>query len=87
MDRAYEGNETRQLALAPGVYTRRATAQDFAARPMGIRPGDVQAAQRNRTLVSSFEGIPKNLLTLREARRDLPRVHPLRAHMRCTALV
>ena len=86
MDRAYEGNRDTPTGFGTGVYTRRATIR-FAARPMGIRPGDVQAAQRNRTLVSSFEGIPKNLLTLREARRDLPRFHSLRTHRRGIALV
>ena len=58
MDRAYEGNETRQLALALGFIP--VVPPSASRRPMGIRPGDVQAAQRNRTLVSSFEGIPKS---------------------------
>ena len=42
MDRAYQGDETRQLALDLRVHTRGAAAQDSDG-PVGVRPGDVQA--------------------------------------------
>ena len=57
MDRAYEGDETRQLALALG-YEASGAAVANAGRTLGVRPRDVQAAQRNRAIVSSIEGIP-----------------------------
>ena len=44
MDRAYEGNETRQLALDLGFHSGGATNED-ADRTVGLRPRDVQAPQ------------------------------------------
>ena len=44
MDRAYEGDETRQLALDLGLHPRR-TAQGESGHAMGVQPGHVQAAQ------------------------------------------
>ena len=46
MDRAYEGNETRQLALALGFHSRRSAVLDTGL-PMDVRHGDVQETQRS----------------------------------------
>ena len=86
MDRAYEGNETRQLALALGfipVVPPSASRLDpwEYDREMYKRRNEIERLFRR------LKGIPKNLLTLREARRDLPRFHPLRTHRRGIALV
>ena len=42
MDRAYEGNETRQLAMALGA---RCSAPEHPGSPVGVRPGDVQETE------------------------------------------
>ena len=47
-DRAYEGNETRQLAVALG-YTPVIPPQEQPPPPMGIQPSDIQATKRGRT--------------------------------------
>ena len=49
--------------LRPGVYPGRPAAQD-ARRPLGVQPGAVQAAQRNRASVPPLERLSSNLLTL-----------------------
>ena len=41
MGRAYEGNETRQLAVALGIHARCPPTLD-ACRPLGVRQGAVQ---------------------------------------------
>ena len=82
MNRAYEGNATRQLALrlgfapvGPPRKTRRAPWED------------VQAAQRSRAAGPAAEGGSSHLLSIREARRHLPRLHRGCSHLRCTTLV
>lgn len=77
MDRVYEGNETRQLALDLGLI-RRSAAED-EGRALGVRPRDAQAPQRSRATVPAPEGPPQNLLSIREVRRDVPWRHQLRA--------
>ena len=73
---AYEGNETRQLALALGFIPVVRTIRFAAGKAHGNTTGRcTSGATKIATLVIvGLEGIPKNLLTLREARRDLPRV-------------
>ena len=55
MDRAYEGNETRQLAFGAGTCPGGGAIGD-ACRALGIRPGDVQAAQRIERLFRRLKG-------------------------------
>ena len=77
MDRAYEGDETRQLALdlnfIPVVppKSNRITAWEYDREML-------QAAQRDRTAVPAVEGISTHFLAIRKARCDVHRLHPLR---------
>ena len=86
MDRAYEGNETRQLALdlgftpvVPPLKTRRDPW--VYNREMYRRRNEIERLFRRlkgfRRIFSRFEKLDVIFLGL----------HPLRAHMRCTALV
>ena len=56
MDRAYEGNETRQLALELG-FAPVVPPLSSRVAPMGIRQGVVQEAQRGRAAVPTVEGL------------------------------
>ena len=69
----------------PRLHTRGSAAQD-PAHPLGVGPGDRQAAQRNRMSVPTTERLPAHLLTLREPRCAVPRPRPFRTHLRCSAL-
>ena len=62
MDRAYEGNETRQLALALG-FTPVVPPLSTRVHPWRVRPGNVQETQRNREAVPAVEGVSSHLLT------------------------
>src|SRR5438045_162954 len=59
------------------LHSRRASS-GHSGRAVGLRPSDVQASQRGRAAVSSPQGLPPNLLPLREARCHVPRLHQLR---------
>ncbi|WP_425128565.1 transposase [Burkholderia latens] len=77
MEKAYEGNETRQLALdlgfipvLPPLRTR--------VEPLGVPPRNVQASQRSRATVPPVEGLPSHLLALLQARCDVHCLYQLR---------
>lgn len=76
MDRAYEGNATRELAVKLGY--------DPVAQPegtLGIRPGVVQKAERSRAAVPAVEKVPPHLHAVRQAGCGFQRLHPVRAHL------
>ena len=77
MDRAYEGNETRQLALDLGFIP--------VVPPMSTRvePWEYDRAMYKRRneverLFRRLKGY-RRIFALREARSDVPRLHQLRA--------
>ena len=86
MDRAYEGNETRQLALAlgyePVVPPLRTRVEPWEYdREMYKRRNEIARLFRRmkgfRRIFSRFEKLDVGI----------PRIHPLRTHRRCVALV
>jgi transposase len=86
MDRAYEGNETRQLALDPG-YTP-------VVPPLGTRLEPWQYDREMYKLRNEVERLFRRLKGYRrifsrfeEARRHVPRLHLLRTHCRRAAVV
>ena len=68
MDRAYEGDETRQLALELGFMP--VVPPHDPSRSVGVQRL-VQATQRDRATVPPTQGLPAHLLSLREARRHV----------------
>ncbi|MFN3958096.1 MAG: transposase [Tepidimonas ignava] len=86
MDRAYEGNETRQLALDLGLDPV-VPAASAAGPAMGVQHRDLQAPQRNRAPVAPSERVPPHLQPLRQARRHVRGLHPLRTDRRIVAIV
>ena len=72
---AYQGDETRQLALALGFEPRR--CQSGSNRWEYDRE---MYKRRPEAIVSSTKGIPPHFLAFREARRRIPRIHRLRTH-------
>lgn len=77
MDKAYEDNATRQLALDLGF--------DPVVPPKSNRVDPSEYNQemykrRNEAPVPTPQGLPAHLLPLREAGRHVPRLHRLRAH-------
>jgi hypothetical protein len=86
MDRAYEGDETRQLVLSLGMIPI------VPPKSNRIEPWEYDRAlykkrNENRAIVPTAEGFPQNLLPLRETRCPLPRLPHLHPHHRSTALV
>ena len=85
MDRAYEGNETRQLALDLGFIP---VVPPLATR---IEPWeyDREMYKRRNEVERLFRRLtgPPNLLPLRETRPHVPRLHQLRSGRRWTAVV
>src|SRR5258708_8799398 len=81
MDRAYEGEETRQLALDLGFIpvvppkSNRITPWEYD-REMD------QAPQRDRAPVSPAQGLPAPLLPVQETRRDVRGLHSFRVDRR-----
>ncbi len=86
MDRAYEGDETRQLALDFGFIPVVPPKQN-RVHAFRVRPGNLQASKRDRAAVSPAQRISPHLLKIRKARRGFHRVHPLRSHRRSSPLV
>ena len=86
MDKAYEGNETRQLALDLKLHSGRSSVE-HARRALGIRPRDVQTSQRSRAAVPSIEGFSSHLLALRQTRSDVHCLYQLRPDRRSPSLV
>ena len=86
MDRAYEGDATRQLALdlgftpvVPPLKTRRKPW--VYDREIYKRRNEIERP------VPTAEGLPAHLLTLRQTRCAVPGLRPVRTHLRCSALV
>ena len=81
MDGAYEDDQTRQLALdfgwIPVVPPKRTRL-----KPWEFESSTLSPPQRGREALPPAQGIPPNLLPLRQARRDVPRLPPLRPHRR-----
>ena len=69
MDRAYEGDETRQLALALGYEPAVVPIIANAESNPGSTTSRERTRRNERAIVSSIEGIPPHLLAFREARR------------------
>ena len=63
MDRAYEGNETRQLALALG-FTPVVPPLSTRVHPWEYDREMYKRTQRNREAVPAVEGVSSHLLTL-----------------------
>ncbi|WP_411172640.1 transposase [Nitrosomonas sp. Is24] len=86
MDRAYEGDKTRQLALdwatSPSCSTQ---GKSFVA--LRIQPCSVQKAQRDRTIVQKAQRISPHLIQIRQARCHLHFLHPLCLHRRSNQIV
>ncbi len=80
------GRPDAALGRGTGVGARGAAAA-HPGEPLGVCPGAVHAAQCNRAGVASLAGMPPPLLALRATRRALPRMHRLRPHHRCLAIV
>ena len=79
MHRAYEGDETRQLALDLGFLPV------VPPNPNRRRPWKYDRAMDARR--NEVERLPAPLLTLRQTRRDVHRLHPLRPRGRSAAVV
>ena len=71
------GRRDTATGARSGFHSRGAAAEPRGSS-LGVRPRDVQAAQRDRTAVPPPQGLSPHLLALREARRDVPRLHQLR---------
>jgi len=63
MDRAYEGNETRQLVLDLGFVPVVPPKKDRTGL-VGIRRGTVQAAQRGRAVLPAVQGLAQDLFPI-----------------------
>jgi hypothetical protein len=83
MDRAYEGDETRQLVLSLGMIPV------VPPKSNRIEPWDYDRAlyKKRNEIERLFRRLPQNLLSLREARCPLPWLPQLRAHHRSASLV
>jgi len=84
MDRAYEGNETRQLVLDPGMIPV------VPPKSTRLHPWDYDHAiykKRNEIEppVPQAQRFPPHLLTLRKTRRPLPGVPLIRTYRRSAA--
>lgn len=76
MDRAYEGDETRQLVLQLG-FEPVVPPQSQPPQPLDLRPPPLSKAQRGRAPVPQAKRLSPHLLTLRKARPHVHRLHPL----------
>ena len=85
MDRAYESNQTRQLALALGFTP---VVPPLATRVVPWEYDKELYKRRNEVerLFPAMEGLSPHLLSPREARRSLPGLHPIRSHLRCISV-
>ena len=83
MDRAYEGNETRQLVFDLGMVPV------VPPKSNRIEPWEYDRAlyKKRNEIERLFRRLPQNLLPLREARRALHRLPQLRPHRRSTQIV
>src|SRR5690606_30486002 len=81
MDRAYEGDATRQPALDLELSACRSAAREPGST-VELRPSSLPATERDRAPVSAVEEVPANLLPLRQAGRNVHRLHSLRADRR-----
>ena len=81
MDRAYQGDETRQLALDLG-FTPVVPPLKTRTDPWEYDREMYKATQRGRASVPPAEGLSPDILPIREAGCDVHRLHPLRAHLR-----
>src|ERR1035441_2105685 len=81
MDRAYEDNETLQLALDFG-FIPVVPPRPAASRALAVRQGYVPSTQRNRAPVPQAERLSAHLLALRQTRLGLPCLPPLRPYRR-----
>lgn len=86
MDCAYEGNETRQLALDLGFIPARPAAS-VALRAVEAQEGLVPTSQRDRAAVPSAQGFSPHLQPLRQARRHVYGTPVLRSRRRNTSIV
>ena len=86
MDRAYEGDETRQLALdlgftpvVPPLKTRR--------EPWEYNREIYKRRNEIERLFRRLKGFRRIFISLRETRCAVPRLRPLRTHLRYRVLV
>jgi len=86
MDRAYEGNETRQLVLALQMVP---VVPPKSNRVHPWRYDRALYKKRNEIerLFRRLKGLPQDLLPVRETRLRLPRVPLLRSHRRSHQIV
>ena len=68
------------LRIGPWVNGMRRPAREFGFI-LGYATGDVQAAQRSRTIGPAAEGISPHPSPIREARHHPPRLHHVRFHI------
>jgi len=85
MDRAYEGDETRDLTVKPG-YIPVVPPKTNRLHPWKYDRCDVSPTQRNRTALPPAQRLPPRLFTLRQAQCDVCRLCPLCANRRRFAL-
>lgn len=84
MDRAYEGDETRQLVMELNMISV-VPPQIEPVPALGLRPRTLQEAQPNRASVSPTERIPPHLFSFRETRRCVSGLRLFRIHRRGSA--
>ncbi len=89
--RGDEGPGVRgRLGAVPGRGAGEGARGAAAAEPgetLGVCPGAVHAAHRNRAGVASIAGMPPPLLAMRATRCASPRMQRLRTHHQCGARV
>ena len=81
MDRAYEGDKTRPARPRHWDDAGRA-AEGEPESQMELRPGNLQAPERDRTSVPEIQGLPAHLHAVRQARRDVSGLRELRCRRR-----
>ena|ERR1039458_3871314 len=86
MDRAYEDNETRQLALDFG-FIPIVPPQEQSSATVAVRQGPLPQAKRSGTALSPTQGLPSHLLSLRQTRRPLSWISQLRLNRRGPTIV
>lgn len=86
MDGAYEGDETRQLALNLGLLPV-VPPNSPSAAPLEIGSRSLRQTQRGRAPFSPAQRLSPHLHPLRQAGRDVHGLHSFRPHYRSNALV
>jgi hypothetical protein len=84
-------NGGQSIGKARGGWTTRihhpgGATQVESRHRLALQQGQLQAAQRERVIVPSPEGVSTHRLPLREARRDVLRVHRFRLDRRCASI-